>query len=74
MAQSEIIVLIRILLGWLGVYLASAGVPPELVHLITRDPATAEALVSVGGMVAGSILAGAQILWWRLAKRFGWQT
>ncbi len=74
MAQSEIIVLARILLGWLGVYLASTGVPPELVHVVTRDPATAEALIGVGGMVVGSILAGAQILWWRLAKRFGWQT
>jgi hypothetical protein len=72
--MADLVVIIRILLGWIGVYLASSGLPPELVHLLTQDPQTVGAVANLAGLILGSVLAGAQIVWWRLAKRFGWRT
>lgn len=72
--MADLVVIIRILLGWLGVYLASSGLPPEVVHLLTKDPQTVDAVANLVGLAVGSALALGQIIWWRLAKHFGWGT
>jgi hypothetical protein len=72
--MADLVVIIRILLGWFGVYLASNGLPPELVHLLTKDPQTVDAIANLAAQIVGAMLAVGQIVWWRLAKRFGWRT
>ena len=50
------------------------GVPVDLAHLMTRDPATVDLMAQMLGEVIGGALALGQFLWWRLAKRCGWAT
>lgn len=65
------IVLVRILLYIAAGWLSNSGyINEEIKSLITNDPEVAFALqVVVSGMIAGATAA-----WWRLAKRWGWQT
>jgi len=67
---GEIVVVIRIILYVIAGYLLKAGLPPDLVHLITTDPGTVE-LISQA--LAGAI-ALLVYLWSRFAKRLGWAT
>ena len=71
---GSLVVLFRILLGWLGVFLASKGLPAPLVDLLTNDPALHHTLAELFGQLIGGALMVAQLLWWRLAKRWGWTT
>lgn len=68
--MAEFLPLIRILLGWAGIWLASRGLPPEIAHALANDPAVADAIA----LVLGLLLAGVQLIWWRIAKRMGWAT
>lgn len=72
--MGDFIVLFRILLGWFGIWLASNGVPPELIQLLTKDPTTTAALAGLVGQIIGAVLAAVQLAWWQLSKRFGWAT
>lgn len=68
--MSELIPFIRIGLyiaaGWLG----SAGLPPDAVTIITTDPA----IVDVLSQASAALVAGLTIIWWRIARLFGWAT
>lgn len=66
--DSPLIPYIRILLGYLGVFLASRGVDDGIVDLISNDPALAELILGV----AGGFLILVQIVWWKLAQAMNW--
>ena len=68
--MADLVVLVRILMGWGGIWLMARGIPPELAHLMTRDPAAVDLIAQL----LGAALAAVQFLWWRLAKHFGWAT
>lgn len=68
--MSEVTVIVRIVLYIAAGWLAGKGVPPELAHFISSDP-------DVLGLVSellGGVMVLLSLLWWRLAKRFGWST
>lgn len=67
---GEFVVLIRIALYVIAGYLLKAGLPPELVTMITTDPGTIEIL----SQALAGFLALAVYLWSRFAKRLGWAT
>lgn len=67
---GEFVVLIRIALYVVAGYLLNAGLPPDLVQMITTDPGTVE-LIS---QALAATLALVVYFWSRLAKRFGWAT
>lgn len=68
--SGELMVLVRIGLYILAGYLTAAGLPPEVVQVITSDPAVA-GLIS---QAVGAALAGLVYLWSRIAKKLGWTT
>lgn len=72
--MSDLVVLVRIGMGWAGIWLMARGVPVDLAHLMTRDPATVDLMAQMLGEMIGGALALGQFLWWRLAKRCGWAT
>jgi hypothetical protein len=72
--MNDYVVLLRILIGWAGVYLSSKGFPPEMIQMVTSNPEVVSALTGLIGQILGGVLAAGQIVWWRLAKRFGWNT
>lgn len=68
--SGELIVLVRIGLYIVAGYLASAGLPHEVVQIITTDP-------SVANLIGQALAAGIALLvylWSRIAKRLGWTT
>lgn len=71
--MAVLAVWVRILLGWLGVYLLAKGVPQEVVDALTNDPTTQTFLVEVVSHVVGAALMGIQIVYWQLARKFGWE-
>jgi hypothetical protein len=68
--SGDLMVLVRIGLYVLGGRLLGAGLPPELVEIITNDPAFADLV----GQVIGAVVVLVTALWWRIAKRLGWAT
>lgn len=68
------VVLVRIALGWLGVWLLAQGLPQPLIDDLTNDPAVHDLLAGLAGQIIGASLMGVQLLWWRVAKRVGWTT
>lgn len=71
---GTVVVLIRIGMGWLGVWLTAQGLPAPLVDLLTNDPATHQLLADMVGQVIGGLLMLAQLAWWQIAKRMRWAT
>lgn len=68
--MPEITPFLRIALYYLAGRLGSAGLPPEALHIISNDPMVLEVLnnlISLG-------VVGLVMVWWRIAKRFGWAT
>lgn len=61
---------VRIALYYLAGRLGAAGLPPEAVSIITDDPV----LLGVITNLASVAMVGVVMLWWRIAKRFGWAT
>lgn len=61
---------IRIALYILAGWLAGRGLPPEAVTIITSDPA----VLAIASEALAAVVAGVALLWWRIAKRFGWST
>lgn len=55
-----------ILAGWL----AGRGLPEPVAEILTNDPI----FLSVISEALAAIVAGVALLWWRIAKRFGWST
>ena len=68
--MGEMQPLIRIALYIGAGYLAKAGLPPELVHLISNDPG----MIDLIGQAAASLVALVGLVWWRIAKRMRWTT
>lgn len=68
--MNELQPLIRIACYIAAGYLAKAGLPPEVVGIVSTDPHFAELL----GQAVAAVLAGGALLWWRLAKRLGLAT
>jgi len=68
--MGEVAPHIRILLYIVGSLLASHGVPREISSYISTDPAVFE----LASQVVGFLLAGGAYVFWRIAKRFGWNT
>lgn len=68
--MGELQPLIRIALYIAAGYLANAGLPVELVQLISTDPSIADLL----GQAAAGLIALLTMAWWRIAKRMGWRT
>lgn len=62
---------VRIALYLIAGWLFSSGyISDEVKRMITDDPE-----VAAGVQVAVSaVVAGGSVLWWRIAKRFGWST
>jgi hypothetical protein len=60
-------ILLYIVAGWL---FSSGYVSAEIRDVLTNDP---EAAAMVQAALS-AVVAGASWLWWRLAKRFGWDT
>lgn len=60
----------------IAIYLAagwafnSGYISDEVKRMITDDPEVAANVQ----MAISAVLAGASVLWWRFAKRFGWST
>lgn len=71
---GSLVVVVRILMGWLGVFLVARGLPAPLVDALANDPAMHDMLAKMVGQMIGGVLMVAQLLWWRLAKRAGWTT
>lgn len=71
---GSLVVLVRILMGWLGVFLVAHGLPAPLVDLLANDPALHDAVAEMAGQLIGGALMVAQLIWWQLAKRLGWTT
>lgn len=67
---GELTVLVRIGLYVLAGYLTAAGLPPEVVQVVTSDPGVAGLL----SQAVGAVLAGLVYAWSRIAKRLGWAT
>lgn len=67
---SELQPFIRIALYMVAGYLARAGLPQNVVDVVTTDPAFAEVI----GQVLAAVIAGVTLLWWRIAKRLGLAT
>lgn len=64
-------VYLRIILYIIAGHLASAGwLNDELRNLMWNDP---DAVALIQGAIAGLPALGS-LVWWRLAKRFGWST
>lgn len=55
-----------VVVGWL----ASKGLPREVAEIITTDPTI---LAVLSEALAGVVFV-LTLLWWRIAKRFGWAT
>lgn len=72
--SGSVVVLVRIAMGWLGVWLVSQGLPQPLVDALANDPAMHDLLADLVGQIIGAALMGAQLLWWQVAKRLGWTT
>jgi hypothetical protein len=68
--MSELIVLIRIALHLLSGYLLAAGVPPEVVHIITTNPEIVNGIAAFLAALPSLI----SLAWWRVAKWRGWST
>ena len=68
--MNELLPFVRILLYVVSGYLLNNGLPPEAAKIITHDPLVAEVVSNV----LAALIAGGTLLWWRLAKRFGWAT
>jgi len=68
--MGEMQPLIRIALYIAAGYLANAGLPAELVQLVSTDPAIADLI----GQAAASLVALVGLVWWRIAKRMRWTT
>jgi hypothetical protein len=68
--MGELTTFVRIGLYILSGYLLNKGLPPQLADMLTNDPSVADAVSTVLAAVA----AGGSLLWWRMAKRFGWAT
>lgn len=56
-----------IVAGWL---MSSGLINEEVRQLLTTDPDVAAAIQ----VALAAVLAAANVIWWRLAKRFGWKT
>lgn len=67
-------VYIRILLGWLGAMLIGAGVSENLITTAINDPNVISFVESISVEIVGAIFLAAQVVWWKVAKRFGWST
>lgn len=61
---------IRIALYYLAGRLGALGLPHEAVQIIGNDPV----LLEVVSIVISFVCVGAVMIWWRIAKRFGWAT
>jgi hypothetical protein len=68
--MTELVPWVRILLYIVAGYLLNKGLPPQAASIITDDPLVLEA---VSNFLAGAITI-LTVMWWRLAKRFGWAT
>jgi len=68
--MGEMQPLIRIALYIAAGYLANAGLPAELVQLVSTDPAIADLI----GQAAAGLVALVGLVWWRIAKRMRWTT
>lgn len=68
------VVLVRIAMGWLGVWLLAQGFPQPLIDQMTKDPVVHDMLAGLAGQIIGASLMGSQLLWWRVAKHVGWTT
>ena len=71
---GSMVVLVRIAMGWLGVWLVAQGLPQPLVDVLANDPAMHDLLAGLVGQIIGAALMGGQLLWWQFAKRLGWTT
>lgn len=72
--MASLLVLIRIFLGWAGAWLLSKGVNVELVEFIQTDVTLHSIVANWATTIAGGVLMAAQLIWWRIAKKFGWST
>lgn len=68
--MRELTPLIRIGLYVLAGYLAGKGLPPAAGRIITDDPAM---LMLVSDALA-ALIGALSLMWWRVARRFGWST
>jgi hypothetical protein len=68
--MGELQPFIRIALYIAAGYLANAGLPAELVQLVSTDPAIADLI----GQAAAGLVALVGLVWWRIAKRMRWTT
>jgi hypothetical protein len=68
--MGELQPFIRIALYIAAGYLANAGLPAELVQLVSTDPSIADLM----GQAAAGLIAVLTMAWWRIAKRMGWRT
>lgn len=72
--MADLVVLVRIAMGWLGIWLIARGVPPQWVAQLTENAEGIDYIARTLGEGLGLTLALGQCLWWRLAKRLGWAT
>lgn len=68
--MGEIAPLVRIILYIAGTWLAARGVPPEIAHYVSNDPA----MIELASQIIGGLAGAGAFIWWRIAKRFGWTT
>lgn len=68
--MNDLTPLIRIALYIIAGYLAGHGLPPAAARIITDDPA----MLMLASDALAALIAAVTLLWWRIARRFGWAT
>jgi len=60
-------ILLHVVAGWL---VTSGWINDEIKNMIVNDPQVAAGIQ----VLLAAIVHGASLVWWRIAKRFGWST
>ena len=64
---------IRIILRYLAGFLVAKGITDAATaELIATDPSLLDGLLSAASAIWGALVASVAELWYRMAKKFGW--
>lgn len=68
--MTEITPFVRIGLYILAGWLSAHGLPHGAGEVLTTDPA----MIELATQLVAAAIAGVSLIWWRVARRFGWST